>query len=164
MPVNAVNNNVITVGVGDYKIARAPKLIKTLLGSCIGVVLYDQTTKIGGLLHIMLPARNGDTLQKESKYADTGIPVMINQMVNVAGAQRLSLTAKIFGGASMFSVENPLFDIGKRNEDEVRRILREKGIKILSCKTGGSKGYQIALDTNTGKITCRIFGEASKEY
>ncbi len=52
------NKNIVTVGVGDLKIAKSPKIIKTSLGSCIGVVLYDSINKIGGLLHLMLPKRN----------------------------------------------------------------------------------------------------------
>ena len=164
MPINMADNNVVTVGVGDYKIARSPKLLKTLLGSCIGIVLYDQTTKIGGLLHIILPKRNGDNTQKVSKYADTGIPAMISQMVGVAGADRSSLIAKIFGGAQMFSVNNCLFDIGRRNEDEVRRVLQEEGIRVLAYKTGGNKGHNVIFDTSTGKTICRVFGEAPEEY
>ncbi|MHC4454130.1 MAG: chemotaxis protein CheD, partial [Planctomycetota bacterium] len=35
------NGNIVTVGVGDLKIAKSPKVIKTSLGSCVGVVLYD---------------------------------------------------------------------------------------------------------------------------
>ena len=52
-----INNNVniVTVGVGDLKIAQSPKVIKTSLGSCVGVVLYDSIQKVGGMLHLMLP-------------------------------------------------------------------------------------------------------------
>lgn len=35
----------ITVGVGDLKITQAPHVLKTLLGSCIGVVLHDRVKK-----------------------------------------------------------------------------------------------------------------------
>ena len=35
------NGHIVTVGVGDLKIARSPKIIKTSLGSCVGVVFYD---------------------------------------------------------------------------------------------------------------------------
>ncbi len=52
------SENIVTVGVGDLKIAKSPKIIKTSLGSCMGVVLYDSINKIGGLLHLMLPKRN----------------------------------------------------------------------------------------------------------
>lgn len=164
MPDNIFNNDVVTVGVGDYKIAKAPMALKTLLGSCIGVALYDNVTRVGGLLHIMLPKREPNSNQKISKYADTGLPAMINQMVNVAGAKRPALTAKLFGGARVFATSGPMFDIGKRNEEEVRRVLQETGIKIIACKTGGNKGYNITFDTSTGKITCRVFGEAPVVY
>ncbi len=52
------SENIVTVGIGALKIAKSPKIIKTSLGSCIGVVLYDSINKIGGLLHLMLPKRN----------------------------------------------------------------------------------------------------------
>ncbi len=66
------NKNIVTVGVGDLKIAKSPKIIKTSLGSCMGVVLYDSINIIGELLHLMLPKRN-DRDGKLSKYADTQI-------------------------------------------------------------------------------------------
>ncbi len=52
------NKNIVMVGVGDLKIAKSPKIIKTSLGSCMDVVLYDSINNIGGLLHLMLPKRN----------------------------------------------------------------------------------------------------------
>lgn len=152
----------ITVGVGDLKITQAPNALKTLLGSCIGIVLHDPFNKIGGLLHIMLPKKNGHDV-KITKYANTGLPYFIHHMVTHAGASRGSLYAKIFGGAKMFET-NDLLNIGESNEIEVRRILKEEGIKIVSAKTGGTKGYNIVFDTDTGEVTCRIFGESVVVY
>jgi len=43
----------------------------------MGVVLYDNKNKIGGMLHIML-AKCNDRAGKLSKYADTGIPLLID--------------------------------------------------------------------------------------
>ena len=49
-------DNVVKVGMADLKTGRNTDMITTLgLGSCIGIALYDPTTKIGGLAHIMLP-------------------------------------------------------------------------------------------------------------
>ena len=149
--------NAITVGVGDLKITQAPNVLKTLLGSCIGIVLHDPVNKIGGLLHIMLPKKNGKDL-KITKYADPGLPYFISYLVTNTGALRGALYAKIFGGAKMFET-NGMLNIGESNELEVRRILKEAGIKIVASKTGGTKGYNIAFDTHTGDVTCRIFGE-----
>ncbi len=163
MPLILVNENIVTVGVGDLKVAKSPKTIKTSLGSCIGVVLYDSRNKIGGILHLMLPKRN-DREGKLSKYADTGIPLLVDLMVNQANANKKLLTAKIFGGAKMFNVNSELFDIGKSNAIETKKILEKMNIRILITKTGGTKGYQISLDTNTGIVRCRIFGGQVEEY
>lgn len=151
--------NIYTVGVGDAKIARAPNQLKTLLGSCIGIALYDPIVKVGGILHIMLPKKIGND-QKLTKYADPGLPFFIGQIIKNGGASKNTLLAKIFGGAKMFETAGKLINIGEKNEHEVRRILKEEGIKIVAAKTGGTNGYNIALDTTTGNVECRIFGEA----
>lgn len=154
--------NAITVGVGDLKITQSPNVLKTLLGSCIGIVLHDPVNKIGGLLHIMLPKKNGNDL-KITKYADPGLSYFISHLVTNAGASRGALYAKIFGGAKMFET-NGMINIGESNALEVRRILKEQGIKIVASKTGGTKGYNITFDTNTGGVTCRVFGETVEFY
>ena len=47
---------VIKVGMADLNICKEPDILTTIgLGSCIGIALYDPTTKISGLAHIMLP-------------------------------------------------------------------------------------------------------------
>ena len=67
--------NMIKVGMADLKACKCPDALTTLgLGSCVGVALYDPVTKIGGLLHCMLPDstqfRNNSNI---AKFADTGI-------------------------------------------------------------------------------------------
>ncbi len=157
------NGNIVTVGVGDLKIAQSPKVIKTSLGSCVGVVLYDNIQKVGGMLHLMLPNCK-DRDGKPAKYADTGIPLLIDLMVNKAKSKKNVLTAKIFGGAKMFSVSSEIFDIGKSNITETQKILERYGIKILASRVGGTKGHQITLDTETGIVQSRIFGEQTAKY
>ncbi len=157
------NGNIITVGVGDLKIAQSPKIIKTSLGSCIGVVLYDSVQKVGGMLHLMLPSCN-DREGKPAKYADTGIPLLIDLMVNKAKSKKSVLTARIFGGAKMFSVSSEIFDIGKSNISETQKILERHGIKIIASRVGGTKGHQVTLDTETGIVQSRIFGEQTVKY
>jgi len=157
------NGNIITVGVGDLKIARSPKIIKTSLGSCVGVVLYDSVQKIGGMLHLMLPNCN-DREGKPSKYADTGIPLLLDLMLNQAKSKKNVLTAKIFGGAKMFNVSSELFDIGQTNIAETQILLERFRIRITASRLGGTKGHQITLDTETGIVQSRIFGEGIKNY
>ncbi len=157
------NGNIVVVGVGDLKIAKSPKIIKTSLGSCVGVVLYDSIQKIGGMLHLMLPHCR-DRNSKLSKYADTGIPLLLDLMINEAKANKNALKAKIFGGAKMFTVNSDLFDIGKSNILETKNILENSGLKLVASRLGGTKGHQISLDTETGIVHSKIFGESTGKY
>ena len=65
--------DLVKVGLADYKVGRAPDiLISYGLGSCIGISLYDPQTKIGGLLHIMLPdSSKSRSNENRAKFADT---------------------------------------------------------------------------------------------
>ena len=49
-------SEVIKVGMADLNVCKAPDVITTLgLGSCIGLVFYDPVSKVGGMVHYMLP-------------------------------------------------------------------------------------------------------------
>ncbi|HLV10774.1 MAG TPA: chemotaxis protein CheD, partial [Halanaerobiales bacterium] len=86
----------IRVKMAEYSIGQAPDVLITIgLGSCVGVALYDKNSRIGGMIHIMLPENRKGL--KPSKFADTGIPYLLDKMVE-AGASRNNITAKIAGG------------------------------------------------------------------
>ena len=49
--------DIIKVGMADLNTTYCPGVLTTLgLGSCVGICLYDVSTKISGLVHIMLPS------------------------------------------------------------------------------------------------------------
>ena len=109
---------VIKVGMADLKTGKAPDILTTLgLGSCIGIALWDPTTKIGGLAHVMLPdstkIRNNTNI---AKFADTGIAELVRQM-EALGVSKRRLVAKIAGGARMFEVSGStsVGNIGEKN-------------------------------------------------
>ncbi len=45
------------VGIAEMRISRDldDVLVTYALGSCLGVAIYDPTSHVGGLLHVMLP-------------------------------------------------------------------------------------------------------------
>jgi len=140
---------IIKVGMADFKIGREPdNLISYGLGSCIGIALYDPATKVGGLAHIMLPdstqARASDN---PAKFADTCLPLMLNEMIKL-GATKKRVTAKIAGGAQMFTFANAtdVMRVGDRNAEAVRFVLKKLELKILAEDTGGNYGRTVELD------------------
>lgn len=158
-------NTEIQVGIADYKVAVSPNRLITLgLGSCVGVALYDPTAKIGGLLHIMLPdSTQFSNVTKPAKFADLGIPIMIDDIRRYGGKSG-RLTAKLAGGAQMFSGMDEKFvlNIGLRNSAMVKQILTKLGIRILAEELGGNRGRTMIFDTLTGQVTIRTIGTPLK--
>lgn len=156
------DQNSLTVGVGDYKIAKDGYKLKTLLGCCVCICLYYQKKKIGGMLHAMLPSAPSIKKANPAKYVDSGIREMLHIFKKKYGADEKMLEAKIFGGAKM--IPDSTQDIGKKNIKKARQVLKEYNIKILKQKVGGNNGYRIEFDTATGLVTCQIFGEKEEKY
>ena len=70
----------VSVGIADMKITRQEGILITYaLGSCIGISFYDPMIKLGGLLHIMLPQKQG-TDTNVFKFADSGIPETLRKL------------------------------------------------------------------------------------
>ena len=61
----------LKVGIGDMKFSRGEgRIITYALGSCIGITFYDPVTRLGALLHIMLPAQFEGKDSNPFKFAD----------------------------------------------------------------------------------------------
>ena len=75
--------NIIKVGMADLNVCKAPDGLTTLgLGSCIGLTLYDPVTKIGGMVHYMLPdSTKVSNNSNKAKFADTGIEELLKKVI-----------------------------------------------------------------------------------
>jgi chemotaxis protein CheD len=158
--------NRIKVGMADLQTAENPSILTTLgLGSCVGIALYDSSTKIIGLAHIMLPsslqARKNNNL---AKFADTAIDKMLEDMIKL-GARRENIVAKLAGGAQMFdfSEMSEIMRIGTRNVISTKERLGELRIPIISEDTGGNYGRTIELFSDDGKLTIKTIGHGIKQ-
>lgn len=156
----------IIVGMADSAVTKKPEKLTTLgLGSCVGISLYDKGNGVGGMVHIMLPsieqARSKDNIDK---FADTGIPALLDNMV-AEGANQRRITAKIAGGASMFSFKaNTQLNIGERNVAATKESLKLLKIPIIAEDTGKNYGRTIVLDTDNGELTVKSALEGIKVY
>ncbi|MCP4133270.1 MAG: chemotaxis protein CheD [bacterium] len=155
-----MNFKLTNVGIADIGVAESPDVLRTILGSCIGVCLYDPESKKGGLCHIMLPAQRSNT-SSPKKYADTAIPMLIEELEKI-GAQTGKLVAKIAGGATMFKLsENSIMaDIGRNNSNKVKEILTERNIKLLAEDVGGDYGRTIDFFIETGEVKIKSIGKS----
>ena len=156
----------IKVGMADYKVGRGPAVVISYgLGACIGISLYDSQTKIGGLLHIMLPdSTQSRASENPAKFADTGIPLMLDAVLKL-GASRSRLVAKMAGGAQMFAFANAtdIMRVGARNAEAAKRILSDLRIRLLAEDTGGTYGRTVQIDLATGAYRVKTIDKGEKE-
>lgn len=142
----------VNIGIADLNVVKSPEVLATYaLGSCIGICLYDAELKIAGLAHIMLPWSKdaGAAADNMRRYADTGITELIQKMVTM-GAKKYRLTAKIAGGAQMFSSNSAVFNIGERNIEAVKKVLATYNIPIVAEETGLNFGRTVFFYSEDG--------------
>ena len=156
-------SEVIKVGMADLNVCKAPDVITTLgLGSCIGLVFYDPVSKVGGMVHYMLPdstkVRNNSNI---AKFADTGIDELLRRVI-AAGANKGRLIAKIAGGARMFEVSglSDVGNIGARNAEAAK--VKQLGIRLVAEDTGLNYGRTVELHCDTGEFYIKSVGKPLK--
>lgn len=157
--------DVIKVGMADLNIAKAPNSLTTLgLGSCIGLTLYDPVAKVGGMVHYMLPdstkLKNNENI---AKFGDTGIKELLRRVI-AAGAVQRRIVAKIAGGARMFEVSglSSVGNVGDRNAEQAKAILKELKIPLVAEDTGLNYGRTVILDCETGDFIIKAVGKPLK--
>ena len=161
-----VLKNVVRVGIADMNIVKVPDTIRTSgLGSCVGVVLYDEIRKIAGMLHVMLPDSNlgrSDRINV-AKFADTGVYGLM-ELLKAEGARPMALKAKIAGGAQMFQFgSSDTIRIGPRNIEAVKIELKRLSIPLIAEDTGGSSGRTIEFDPLTSMLSIRTVNLGTQE-
>ena len=150
----------------NYKVGRAPATIISYgLGSCIGVSLYDPQTKVGGLLHIMLPdSTQSRSSENPAKFADTGVPLLLKDVLAL-GASKAHLVAKMAGGAQMFAFAKAtdIMRVGERNANAVRDLLKSLGIRLLAEDTGQNYGRTVQINLENGVYTVKTMVKGERE-
>ena len=157
---------VLKVGMADMKVAASGESLRTTgLGSCVGLVLYDELRRVAGMAHIMLPSSSiaRETRISPAKYADTAVPGLV-EMMKRAGAVPGRLVAKMAGGAQMFHFAGEdVMRIGPRNVESVKEALERLGIRLIAEDTGGNYGRTVEFDSRTGVLHIRSVQHGVKD-
>lgn len=153
----------VRVGMADYKICHSPQKISTLgLGSCLGVILYDKSSKTCGMAHVMLPDSTRIPTQQNNrfKFMDTCLQDMYDELTQKNGIPSGKLIAKIAGGAKMFAhrSNNSMLNVGEQNIVKAKEMLKGWKIPILAEDTGNEYGRTITFDPSNGELHIKTVG------
>ena len=145
----------LVVRVADLRIGVAEDVLVTVgLGSCVAIVLYDAGARVGGLAHVLLPS---PALAREdgnpARFPQSAVPRML-ELMRADGARAERITARLAGGASMFSALAPpgTVQMGERNLVAARQALSVHGVPLVGEAVGGDFGRTVRLRVGDGRV------------
>jgi chemotaxis protein CheD len=150
---------------GESYFARKPAIIRTILGSCVGVTFWSGRLGVGALTHSQLPrcptnSFPGLSLAEGRRYVDFSIRDIARQF-DALDAHRTEVQVKVFGGADVLLVSDEASakaTVGKLNCETAIEVLRDEGFAVSASSMGGTSGLNIRFDTRTGEVLLRRLG------
>jgi chemotaxis protein CheD len=144
---------------GESHLVTRPTVIRTVLGSCVGVTIWAPRIGASALCHPMLPSVPSEGRIEASKgrrYVDFAIRELACRF-DALGALRSEVEVKLFGGADVLVISaNDLRPtIGRMNSEVALEVLREEGFTVAALSLGGDCGVHISFNTSTGEVRLR---------
>ncbi|MBC8063768.1 MAG: chemotaxis protein CheD [Chlorobia bacterium] len=161
----SAKGSAVRVAMADIQVLRKSGQLTCLgLGSGISLCGFDPVTSVAGMVQIMLPtAFQGKDLEKPGKFADTGVPALIEAMTRV-GADQDRILFAMAGGAQIFrfnSAESKL-DIGSRNAQATLEAVQAQGLQVVAQDTGGDVARTATFDLESGIFAVRTVTAGEK--
>jgi chemotaxis protein CheD len=148
----------ILLQIGEYYVTKKPKLMGTLLGSCVSVCLFNKFNGHAAMNHFLMPSANNKKMENDpGKYGKSSCEMII-QTLMALDSNASHYTAQVFGGANVFNLVDSIGDIGNRNIGIAEQVLAEHKIRIIHREIGGNKGRHIYFNSSKNKVECRKLG------
>lgn len=142
---------------GEFFVGDANYRIRTLLGSCVSITLWHAARRIGAMSHFLLATRGSSRAgEPDGRYGDEALWLCERDLKSL-GVRPEECVAKIFGGGDMFShqTNSTVMNVGQKNGEAARRLLRSHGIPIVSESLFGAGHRQVIFDVFTGNVWSR---------
>jgi chemotaxis protein CheD len=152
------DREVLYLEPGHLLVCTEPCRLRTVLGSCVAVCLYDPELRHGGMNHFMLP-ESPSSLETSCRYGNRAMPALVARLERL-GSDRRSLCASVFGGACVLFPASGLMHLGRRNVDFALQWLEHHGISVVQSNVLGSTARRLEFDIETGACIERSLGVA----
>lgn len=152
----SAEREVLYVEPGHLLVCTEPCRLRTVLGSCVSVCLFDPGLQQGGMNHFMLP-ESPSSFEVSSRYGNRAMPTLLSRLERL-GSDRRNLSASVFGGACVLFPGSELAHLGRRNVDMAFKWLEDNGISVVRSSVLGPRARRLEFDLETGVCTERLLG------
>jgi chemotaxis protein CheD len=134
---------------GHIHVATGRCAIKTILGSCIAVCVWEAQAQVGGVVHYLLP-QGMDPQASKGRYGNLAIPALVKAVQALSGAQN-GLRAKVFGGAGVLvAMGERANDLGSSNAKIAWQLLAAEKVPVIASDVGGNRGRRLLFNVDDG--------------
>jgi len=154
----------ISLQPGELYLAKEPSILRTILGSCVGITFWSARLGAGAMCHGVLPtAPPGVAGAEACRYVDFSIRHLARQF-DALGASRAELEVKLFGGADVLPVPDSRGKptVGALNCRTALEVLEREGFRVAASDLGGTGGRTIHFDTATGEVFVHRLGKVQR--
>lgn len=148
----------VYVQPGETLMTKPPALLRTVLGSCVGITFLADAHEFAALCHPMLPrfvsarASEHDPMGGR-RYVDFAIREVARRL-DALKIFRHEVGVKLFGGGDVLittqEVRGPT--VGSMNVEMARRVLADEGFAIQAESVGGRVGIRLEFNTESGEV------------
>jgi chemotaxis protein CheD len=145
--------NDIHVKIAEVKIGTPGDMLRTCLGSCVGIVFVWKEKKIFGLAHCFLPEGNDQENPLGAKFVNQGIESLMSLM-KIKKSDVAEIEVYMAGGANMMNrlIKTNKGQIGNHNIESATKYLDHHGFKIKKSDLGKDSGIKIIVDCTLGSV------------
>ena len=149
------------INPGDYVFGEIPEGVRTLLGSCVSIVLWHPMKQLLGVSHILLP--QGPESARKTKercgyYADCVI-LRIEEDMRMRKTEVSDYVMSLYGGSRLLLHHGgglKLLSVGERNVEFIQRRAEALGWRFQREDTGGSLPRRLTADGVTGDVSVQL--------
>lgn len=149
----------VFLNAGDF-FFRAPRVaepiqacVRTLLGSCVSIVLWNSRNQAGGMSHSVLPARTTTLGALDANHCEGATALFLRELER-SRTTPSDYAVYLVGGARMsMGLRNAdKVSVGERNIDACRTLLLRAGFSIAAEHVGRSGPRRLTLQMASGRI------------
>jgi chemotaxis protein CheD len=159
----------IALALGAAVVVDKPTVIRTVLGSCVAVILHVPRLGVSALCHAQMPEREEgvpcpDSCPKpcrsasasdanDLRYVSCCIRYMLRDL-DRRSAKRWEIVCTLVGGANVIRNIDARFSVANRNVATAVALLAQEGISVRYSDTGGTRGRVIehTSDLNSTEV------------
>ncbi len=151
------------LNVSEVVITDKDTRIKTILGSCVSIVIFVPRLKLSAICHARLPKGKCDPSRKNGFcYVDGSFFYMVDELTK-RGANEKELVIKAFGGAQIAFSENKRniakTSIGQQNINQIETVLASRGLKLDGYDLGGKSGRKLIYNAHKNEVLIKPLTE-----